>query len=854
MRSAFSDPGRNAVVIYGPAGVGKTRLADSCGAQAVADGRLTARVVASHAAALLPLGALAPILPAASEPDATPAAVYEQARDELLALGGGDQLVLIVDDAHLLDHSSAVLLTQLLDAGAVFVMATIRDGEPLPDTIASWWRRPGTLRLDLRDLGPEGTEAVLTLVLGGDVGTDTIRTLHQASGGNPLLLRELVHQALAGGELSDESGIWRLQGTIRPSRRLVEVMATRLSTLTASGRRVVDQLAVCAPLSPTELVGEVRAQELVSLERNGFIRVVVDGSRHQLVLGHPLHGEVLRAELTVLRRQAILLAAADRIEALGARRREDARRVATWRLDGGGAPDADLLLQAARFARYANDFRQVQRLGTVLWARERTVEVAVLLGEAHYELGHFEEAEAILAAPLPAGAARALLVQRASLRGQNLQWGLGDWRAALTAAVEARETIGGDDAEDLLIREAGVWTFAGQPQKALDLIAGIEPRTARTRVLLAIAAGQALPMVGRTAEAVEVAIQGFAEHLDLAEPLALDHPGIHIVNHAFSLVEGGRFAEADELARLGYDMTIADNIPFAQIWFAMILGKSNTHQGRMADAQHWVREAASTARLHNFRCPERIACTALAAVEAQLGNVAAATAAIARADALPPFDLHQFDQNTARAWATWACGDPEGARWSLVENAAAAAAMHNVVAAAWAWHDAARLGASDVAHHLTTLADLGDSPVVAARAAHVRALEADDADGLAASSGELHDLGMMLLAAEAATSAANAYRRHGDQRAANSWANRAGTLALRCPGVRTPGLETQHAVVPLSAREREVATLAGQGIASQDIADQLFLSIRTVNNHLGSAYTKLGVHRREELADALGHS
>ncbi|MEO6629532.1 MAG: hypothetical protein ABIP03_13320, partial [Aquihabitans sp.] len=50
------------------------------------------------------------------------------------------QLVLMVDDAHLLDNSSATLLSQLLDAEVVFLIATIRDGEPLPDAVASWWR------------------------------------------------------------------------------------------------------------------------------------------------------------------------------------------------------------------------------------------------------------------------------------------------------------------------------------------------------------------------------------------------------------------------------------------------------------------------------------------------------------------------------------------------------------------------------------------------------------------------------------------------------------------------------------------------------------------------------------------
>ena len=46
--------------------------------------------------------------------------------------------------------------------------------------------------------------------------------------------------------------------------------------------------------------------------------------------------------------------------------------------------------------------------------------------------------------------------------------------------------------------------------------------------------------------------------------------------------------------------------------------------------------------------------------------------------------------------------------------------------------------------------------------------------------------------------------------------------------------------------------LAAQGLASKDIADRLYLSVRTVNNHLQHAYAKLGVNGRAGLAQALG--
>jgi len=56
----------------------------------------------------------------------------------------------------------------------------------------------------------------------------------------------------------------------------------------------------------------------------------------------------------------------------------------------------------------------------------------------------------------------------------------------------------------------------------------------------------------------------------------------------------------------------------------------------------------------------------------------------------------------------------------------------------------------------------------------------------------------------------------------------------------------------LSPAETRVVELVMRGHSSQEVAEKLFLSKRTVDTHLGRIYRKLGIHSRHELTGVLG--
>lgn len=844
------------VVVAGAAGVGKTRFAAEALQEAEAGGRKTGWATATQAAAVIPFGAVAHLLPGAGRLGPSPLDILRQARAALREAAGGAPLVLAVDDVQLLDAGSAALIHQLAVTGSAFAIVTLRPGEQPPDPIVALWKDGVCEYLELQPLARNEVEALLRRVLAGELDGGTLVRLWEASRGNVLFLRELVLAGLERGTLTYADRLWRWHGSIAASRRLSELVAARLGQLTAEEQELLEFVAVAEPVAPSALRARASPKLLEPLEQRGLLTRALDGRRVELRVAHPLYGEALRARVPPRRLTRIRRGMADLLQATGARRRGDLLRLATWRLASSGAAEPQLFLAAAGAAEATFDPQLAERLARAAIAADGGLPARHALAQALSAQGRFGEAETTLAELADAAETDPDRLQIARARVVNLHFGLRQ-SAEAEAVLDATAASVSEPAahDELATLRAWQFYFSGRPLEAINAVAQILTRPLideRLGVHAALAAAPALGMAGRAGAAIALVErwQGAARGLSAELPLAA---GQLESARVLALHLAGQIRESYARAEAGYRWALAEGTHEGTAVWAMILGAVGLGAGRLATTRRWLAESALL--LREFDPVGSLAWTLalLAQAAAQSGEAEAAEAALAEAEAAYRGGLVlDFDLLLARAWAAAGRGELSAARHLALAAAEYALASGQRGFAVLGFHDLARLGdAATAAGRLASLGDQVEGPLVAACATHAAALVAQDPRELERAAASFHSIGAALRAAEATADAARAYRTEGRLARARAADARARILAERTEGARTPALTSLEAADELTAREREIVTLAASGLANRTIADRLVLSVRTVENHLQHAYAKLGVGSRDELARLL---
>jgi DNA-binding CsgD family transcriptional regulator/MoxR-like ATPase len=847
---------RRGVLLAGPSGVGKTSLASAAARELETDGWTVVRLVASRPAAAIPLGALAALLTDGDAAgDTTPA--FVRARATLAALAGDGAAVLMIDDVHWFDEASAALLHQLVAQGHATVLMTVLTGETAPAAVTALWKDGLVERMDVVPLRDDAVRDLLEHVLDGPVESLTARRLWQRCAGNALYLRELVAEAVRLDLVQRREGLWCIDTLPPGSPRLAELVGERLGALDDDQRTALEVIAVGEPIRLDVLHELADAAAVERLEAAGVVAIGTHGGQVVARPAHPLYGDVVRSAIPELRRRRMIGLLADTLERNGVSARDDIIRLALWRLDGGGSPAPGLLLRAARAAHFAFDGATSERLARFAWAADRTFASAQVLADVLFARGEYAERERLLAdlaSNVRDDEERAIV---AIARSLGWFWGLADGAAAERVLVAAESEI--EDPgwwSEVRATRATLTGQGGRHRDTLALLADVPDAASSDRANLqaGLAEAFALPGVGRAEDAVVRIDAAIAAGSRIGQQLTMFRVGLLVSARSMASVALGKLDEAAASAHAGLETSVATGNRAAEGFFGATLGFVQLHQGLLVSAQRTYRESASAFRAASHLGPLRWSLGGLmyAAALARDGEVAHEAGRALDALGSHPAVMFETTISQARAWAAVADGHPEGGRGMLRDAAVEARSRGAVLDESAVLHDLARLGhAGQVAERLHDLAAVAQGEFVSVLADNATALARGDPTALGDAADRFAAMGFNLRAAESAMAASEASARAHDQRTAARWARRATELAAQCEAPATPELAAYAGPVPLTNREREIASLASDGLTSRVIAERLYLSARTVENHLARIYSKLGVTSRAELADVV---
>lgn len=849
--AALEDSEPHAFLIAGPMGVGKTHLMREAGRLAAARGFALVRVAATRASASIPFGPFAHLLPDPEGSRFDRLALLGTAIEGIFERAGPGRPLLTVDDAHLLDNGSAALVHQVANRRLCHLVATLRTGAPAPDSVTSLWKDGLAKRIDLQPLSESEVGALAANLAGAPLSGAARRRLWQLSGGNAMYLRELVAGAIASGDLIDDDGVFVLQGHFSAPERLVELVAGRMEAWPADVLEVVDLLAVAGNLGVVILGQLVSPEAIEAAERMRAVEVLEHGRRYDARLGHPVYGEIRRQSMPHSQARRLAASLAKALAETGARRRDDLLRIAHWQLDAGIKGDPGLFARAAKKAKSAHDFALANRLARAAIDAGAGVETGLVLAETEFLSGNHEEAERILADLAGKCENDDEVILIAGARAYNLSALMGDPARAVGVLGEAMSAV--TDKSRLVVRSATISMLGGWPADALatadmalpsgeDLVVASAERVRST----------VLAQLGRTGEALEAAERGLVVHRRLAESNQI--PETQLIGVALAHAGAGHFDLAQVAATAGYDATLEADDDEGTATFGMLMGCVLADRGALGDAAASFREAVAINRKLNDTGALRWCLGGTAWVAGMAGDTAAALAAVEELGELRDDWMAVFGPDLVergRAWERVAAGDISSARAILSAAAADAASRSMLISEARLRHDLARLGEPRrVTARLAELAGLVDGDLVPLFAEHAKAMAADRGEALAEVSSRLAAIGAGILAAEAAAAASTAYRAEGLMRQSMAWA-RVAAEGQEASGARTPRLQVEEVFTALSSREYEIAVLAARGQSNREIADKLFISVRTVETHVRNIFIKLGATNREQLRERL---
>ena len=917
------------VVLEGPAGLGKTALLDVARRRARDRGVLALHARASELEQEFPFGVVLqlfePLLRSASEAARCSLLAGAAARcGRLFDLGADDgtrvgeiahggaphatlhglywlcanlateaPLMISVDDAHWADIPSRLFLTYLihrLEGLAVAVALTVRPAEPTCDAdelLQEIARSSATQRLRPRALSRAAVAELVRTQLSTqatDVFTDAC---HEATTGNPLLLRELIVELAAADVDVSDAGAARLR-EVGP-RNVSRMLLRRLSRLRPAARAFARAVAVLdrrselryaaalcdlEPATAAEVAGELADVDVLEV-----------GARLRFV--HPIFRAAIYCEMPTAERahrhaQAARLMDADHAPAdqvaghllltlpsadgwvVAALRSAAARALAQGTpaaaisymrraLDEPPLPGdlAALLAELGAAESIARDSRAIEHLTQALdltSAPVRRAAIALDLGRALMMAGRLEDAIDVMA-------------EVSSELGGNRTDALSDTRLRLEAELLAAARV---SVQTRPIVSERLERFRGR----------VEGRAPAERMLLANLAYEDVIQGGPADPAAEHAARALAGGALLADG-GSESPTYYYAVWVLALCD--RLADA----MTALDAAVADaRAHGSALGFGLACCfRSNVcyRRGMLLEAEADARNALTVAADHGLGASLPLAIAFLAEALTDRGALDEAAETLERGwKAIDDPDAVALNVLLAsRGTLRLLTGDLTEALADFLETGRRGTAWGARTAAFLPWRSSAalalaRLGRPDEAFRLAE-----DEIALA------RAFGAPRALGIALRARGLIDHGEQAMAhlrladsvlqasparlerAKTLVELGAALRRANERQAARRQLREGLELAELChaapvaerartelaaTGARPRRAEHRDDLTP---SERRVAEMASGGLSNRDIAQALFVTTKTVEWHLGQAYRKLDVHSRHDLAQVL---
>ena len=798
-------------------------------------------------------------------------------------LAASAPLVVLLDDGQWADEQSLrwlVFLARRTGSAAVMLVVAHRPREPggeggLIEHLAT---APGTSIASPEPLSLRASAELLGDRLGTDPAPGFCAACQELTGGNPFLLVQLVAELQAAG-ITPEEDHTPLVLALAPES-VARATLLRLARAPQGAPALARALAVLEE-------GELReAALLAGLDEETALRAATALGRAGLLaplprlrFAHPLVRAAIYADIDERERAVDHRAAAGVLLAAGA----SPERVAAHLLlaPAAGEPAAVRALQTAAQRAYAGGapataIRCLQRALEERPAREERAALLTELGRAGVRsaspeaVGHLEEARR-LTEPGP----RRARVERELARG-HIACGRMD------AAVEVFENAvvsAGADRELALALEgelaATLANVSSAPEAARRLAAhrGLDGRTPAERSVLALLAFAAV----QQNEPAAIGVELMGRALDSGDFVTEQTAGTIVFADAlFVLILCDQRERAKQCLtaaerdaeRLGWSVALTA-VPFFQGWLHLRLGD--------------LESAERCARLSLARSDDRgwqpwtpMAAAVLCEALVETGRLEEARALLESAGLageIPDSALFQLAL-LARARLNGACGEADTALDELRLCGERELALGGVTAAAMCWRSEAALmharrGQMDEARRLVAeeleLARAFGVPRGIGIALRASGLLGEDADALAEAVDVLAGAGAEVELARALVDLGAALRRSNRRRDSRAPLREGLAIASACGAaplaeraraeLLASGARPRRAALSgpdaLTPSERRVADLAASGMSNREIAEQLVVTVRTVEFHLSRAYAKLDISSRRELAARL---